>query len=268
MKNHDFFLIRHIVFIMGELKASFKDSRWNWYNFYTRIKVRLLSNYFQSLVYYLNPKKNEKTNDHFPKLKTHGYQILENINVNEIDFVTYTVDKLLNDKTKVVSTNQVDFEKAEKFAKEKGFHKIARNYFNSDYCNFLVYSWNTKTFKDDNRLGTARWHRDRDGYKVLKFFIYLNDVDLDTGPHQFAVYSHVIRPLRFVPQIRYFKKNVEKYFPDINTFVGKKGTCFVEDTTGLHKGSPPKKGYRKLLQFSYFNGDINWYRHIKKINLN
>ena len=62
-----------------------------------------------------------------------------------------------------------------------------------------------------------------------------------------------------MPQIRYQDKNVKKYFHDIKKFVGKKGMCFVVDTTGLHRANPPQNNKtRSVLQFIYYTGSIFW----------
>jgi hypothetical protein len=40
---------------------------------------------------------------------------------------------------------------------------------------------------------------------------------------------------------------------DIRQIVGPKGTIFVADTRGFHKGTPPETGDRLLLQFEFCN---------------
>lgn len=274
MRNNDIFLIRHLAFFWGETKLALKHKNYFGYKnvflkILSRINIRLFSNYLQSFMYYLTFKtKNLKSNKETPNLITHGYELLKDIDTSCIDFLDYKIDELYKDNDIVVTRNKIDYLKAEKFARENGFHSIACKYFNVKNCNLFIDSWNTKPFSDRKRLGTTQWHRDRDGFKVLKFFIYLNDVDDDTGPHAFAPFSHRIRPIRFVPQIRYSDDNVEKFFSKIILITGKKGKCFVEDTTGLHKATPPNKKHRMLLQFSYFTGPIYWDRTTQKVNLN
>jgi hypothetical protein len=48
---------------------------------------------------------------------------------------------------------------------------------------------------------------------------------------------------------------------------GNAGTAFVADTTGLHRGMPPKKMPRSILQFIYFTGPIIWEPETLMINL-
>ena len=43
--------------------------------------------------------------------------------------------------------------------------------------------------------------------------------------------------------------------------------CFVENTRGLHRGTPPKKKTRSILQFEYYTGPIKWTEETINIKL-
>lgn len=96
------------------------------------------------------------------------------------------------------------------------------------------------------------FHRDQDSIRFLKLFIYLSDVTDADGPHIFVRGSHFSNILL----------NAGKRFTDnevlanadprnIVRFTGAFGTCFLEDTFGLHKGEMPESGTRLILQVRY-----------------
>lgn len=95
------------------------------------------------------------------------------------------------------------------------------------------------------------YHRDLDDYKFLKIFFYLTDVDENSGPHIFVKKSHKINKL--LDLRRFSDDEVEKEFGTNNilTLIEPKGSCFIEDTYGVHKGQLPLKDNRLLLQIQY-----------------
>jgi hypothetical protein len=183
------------------------------------------------------------------------------ISMSSIDFVKFETNS-----DKLITYNKIDFNLGLRFAEKNSFHKITRDYFKEDYSNFTIVSWNTKPFNE--AFGATNWHQDRDGYKVLKFFIYLSDVNHETGPHRFVSKSHKNQFLRFLPLARYEESDIKKYYNDIVEFIGEKGTCFAENTRGLHRGTPPKLKTRSILQFEYYTGPIRWTEETININLN
>ncbi len=95
------------------------------------------------------------------------------------------------------------------------------------------------------------FHRDNDSIRFLKFFLYLTDVDGDSGPHKFVVGSHC--DARLLERRRHKDDEVVAEFgaQRILEIQGKAGDAFMEDTFGLHKGQLPRKGMRLLAQFRY-----------------
>lgn len=95
------------------------------------------------------------------------------------------------------------------------------------------------------------YHRDVDDWRFLKFFLYLTDVDSDSGPHRFVKNSH--RSNRLTNLKRITDEEVSANFPqeDQLEMTGKAGDAFMELTFGLHKGQPPRKHRRLLLQVEY-----------------
>lgn len=95
------------------------------------------------------------------------------------------------------------------------------------------------------------YHRDLDDYKFIKMFFYLTDVNVDSGPHIYVKKSHKINKL--LELRRFSDEEVKIAFDnkDIITLIEPKGSCFIEDTYGIHKGQLPLKGNRLLLQVQY-----------------
>jgi hypothetical protein len=95
------------------------------------------------------------------------------------------------------------------------------------------------------------FHRDIDDWHQLKLFIYLTSVDSGTGPHVFVKNSHRV-DLAYETR-RYADNEIVQAFGQnrIINFVGPQGTAFIENTFGLHKGSPARTGDRLLLQVLY-----------------
>jgi hypothetical protein len=95
------------------------------------------------------------------------------------------------------------------------------------------------------------FHRDVDDWKFIKLFIYLTDVDIESGPHVYVQKS--INSHRHLPIKRYNDASIEKYFgpENIKTMVALKGSAFMEDTFGFHKGQLAKNNRRLVLQVQY-----------------
>jgi hypothetical protein len=95
------------------------------------------------------------------------------------------------------------------------------------------------------------FHRDNDSIRFLKFFLYLTDVDANSGPHRFVIGSH--REARLLERRRHTDEEVVAAFgaERVLEVEGKAGDAFMEDTFGLHKGQLPRTGIRLLAQFRY-----------------
>ncbi len=95
------------------------------------------------------------------------------------------------------------------------------------------------------------FHRDMDDWKFCKLFIYLTDVSEKSGPHIYVKHSSASPKLRKIR--RYTDTEVENTFgkENVKTFVAPKGTTFMVDTYGFHKGLLPESENRLLLQIQY-----------------
>lgn len=97
------------------------------------------------------------------------------------------------------------------------------------------------------------YHRDVDDWKFLKFFTYLTDVErLEDGAHVFIRGSHrrweICRPNQVHPE-----DEVDAIFGAESKLVvlGKAGTGFLANTFGVHRGYPPRRTWRLMLQVVY-----------------
>lgn len=98
---------------------------------------------------------------------------------------------------------------------------------------------------------TQSFHRDRDDWRSVKYFIYLTDVEADTGPHVYVKGSHRTRcGVRAKP---YGEEEVASRYGEaaVTPVTGHRGTAFLADTFGIHKGASPKRAGRLILQIQY-----------------
>jgi hypothetical protein len=114
-------------------------------------------------------------------------------------------------------------------------------------------------------LYSQNWHRDSEDHKLVKMFIWVRDVDLNTGPFHYILGSHMTGKFgNFYPQTRLQSQyppleEVEKKFSQdqMKVFTGKAGTMILCDTSGLHKGGAPLTG-KRLLFTSLFSSNAGW----------
>jgi hypothetical protein len=103
------------------------------------------------------------------------------------------------------------------------------------------------------------YHYDNDGPSFVKFFIYLTDVDAESGAHAFIQGSHPHgKPAQFGRAGPRPREQLIDYYGVENEliFTGPAGLILAEDTAGFHKGTTLTKGYRLLLQLQYAVLDI------------
>ena len=112
------------------------------------------------------------------------------------------------------------------------------------------------------------FHFDLDDYRFCKLFLYLTDVDADSGPHLYVEGTHrpdVVAQARrawaageadfdnwYLQQLRKGDAEIEHAFtrrPAVHT--GPSGTSFLVNTRGIHKGLLPDRADRLVCQVLY-----------------
>tara|TARA_Y200000002_G_scaffold271729_1_gene226242 strand:+ start:21811 stop:22875 length:1065 start_codon:yes stop_codon:yes gene_type:complete len=131
---------------------------------------------------------------------------------------------------------------------------LVHNYFKTTP---ILHSINFWASYPGQRETTQIYHQDWDDLKLLKVFIYLNDVTSENGPHYYMKNSlREIIECKKTPKGHQGGKRVDdnffKNYKDKEWEIcGKAGTMVVEDTNGFHRGSSVKEGQRYILQFLF-----------------
>ncbi len=127
--------------------------------------------------------------------------------------------------------------------------RLAQDYLGAAPVQDLVAGWWSAPGGGSASAAAQLFHFDLDRPRFLKLFVYLTDVDADTGPHAFVRGTHRALPAAFRADRRYSDEEVEARFPDdVVRIPGPRGTVFLADTRGLHKGEPVTRGHRLVFQ--------------------
>lgn len=136
---------------------------------------------------------------------------------------------------------------------------IVKNYLQSEPILWQTNFWWSK--ENRKRIGTKdhsqMFHQDQDDIKFIKLFIYLNDVDMNNGPHSYVKGSIRDRKTPFKGykiSNRVTDSVIESLYgkDKIVYLEGKAGTMIFENTNGFHKGMMLNKGtHRFMLQLEW-----------------
>lgn len=119
--------------------------------------------------------------------------------------------------------------------------------------------WSTHLTGQASSEAAQLYHFDMERIKWLKWFVYLTDVTTDTGPHCFVRGSHRTggKPFELLKRgyQRISDSDMARHYPepDLLELNGPKGSIFVEDTSGFHKGKPPRTGPRLVIELEFTN---------------
>lgn len=115
-----------------------------------------------------------------------------------------------------------------------------------------VFAWWSYSNRTEAK-GTQWYHRDVDSMKFLKAFIFLTDVESDSGPHDYIQGSHRSNVLATTKRVS-DQEVADAFIDDDHVSVtGPAGTVFLADTYGLHRGRLPEKNQRLLFAGAYVN---------------
>ena len=97
-----------------------------------------------------------------------------------------------------------------------------------------------------------KFHFDMDRIKFINVFIYLTDVDTNSGPFVYVKGSHNQKPPQFRDG-RYEDWEIADFYGSQNIIevTGRAGSIFVANNFGFHKGKPLLSGFRLVLQLVY-----------------
>lgn len=103
-------------------------------------------------------------------------------------------------------------------------------------------------------FGTNKFHRDFNSpVKFIKFFIYLNDVNMDNGPFTYVKGSNTKMPQNWQSIHRWEDSQIINLYGEgaIAHLTASYGDLLMATTNGFHKGSVPKVGTRDMLTLNY-----------------
>jgi hypothetical protein len=127
------------------------------------------------------------------------------------------------------------------------------------FARITYYTLQETAVTGKGRAFSQQWHRDPQEQRLCKVFLYLYDVDENTGP-----FTYVPRSSRGHEYARLFPQrpphgsypsaeDIERHLPKekVRVVTGKAGTVIFCDTTGLHCGGYAKERSRIMLTLSY-----------------
>lgn len=94
------------------------------------------------------------------------------------------------------------------------------------------------------------FHRDVDDWRFVKLFVHLTDVGPENGPHAYVLNS--VRAPSFRRIGRFTDREIALDFGErITSITGDAGEAYLENTFGLHRGTPVQTGVRLIFQVIY-----------------
>ena len=169
----------------------------------------------------------------------------------------------------------------------KSFREIATEYLEDPPKLRNVLAWLMAPQPSNQlRVASQHWHRDTEGQKVLKAWIYYNDITPANGAAQYVKWSaygrknsHIYKNLENEVwtgwDTRLDEASSSQIPPeDIVSATGKRGTIVFVDTNGFHRGTPAKNNYRLTSHAAYIKssarqiieGPITYFNHDSKVN--
>jgi hypothetical protein len=121
---------------------------------------------------------------------------------------------------------------------------------------------------DQKEMASQFWHRDHEDRRILKLFLYLEDVNEGSGPFSYVPGMHRGKLRHIDPidstgktngTIRANDEAMNKIISKEKWFIGvaPKGTIIIADTKSYHKGGLAKTNDRHLLTAAYYSQDYH-----------
>lgn len=246
---------------------------------FKRACIRTLSTYLPRLFLSDIPKINDSAN--ISELREVGIQYLESLGNHEIsELLRFFFDK----QTKHYSTPINNANELKEFMQQNQIQRsnivaldsqspikniltkdniknISKSYLRTDLKRLsftsYIFALGEVEHKNEESRNALMFHRDVDHFRFLKFFYFLSDTGVGQGHHEYLNRTHKIRRFSVAPNGRYNLEQIKKAYPEseLCKISGKTGEGFVEDTSGFHRGTPVKDGFRILLMTEILPSD-------------
>ena len=116
------------------------------------------------------------------------------------------------------------------------------------------------------RSGSQKWHRDLEGLKILKIFMYCTEVGSENGPLEYVPKSFCggdfpineeSKTMDDYQRSRILPSELEEQYctPNAITFTGSPGDIIICNNTGFHRGGFIKEGFRCMTHALYVGPD-------------
>lgn len=145
-------------------------------------------------------------------------------------------------------------------AKSSYFLKIAESFLGVAPYLDSVTAWRSFPLSkglSPSSKGAQLYHYDLDRLSWLKIFIYITDVDENSGPHLYVEGSHIAENKRSIilkrGYVRVDDMEIESIYgkDKIKRALGKAGTILYGNTMAFHKGESPRDSERLILELQY-----------------
>ncbi len=173
---------------------------------------------------------------------------------------SYNRDQPIAENYRFAEQTLLDNPDIQKLLSDHSILAVAQAYVKTSPILDIVAMWWSTAFGTTASSQAAQlYHFDMDRIKWLKFFFYLTDVTPKNGPHCYVAKSHKRKgqPRHLLSRgyARIPDKEIELFYgaDDIKEITGPRGTIFVADTRGFHKGKLPESSDRLVLQFEFCN---------------
>jgi hypothetical protein len=237
----------------------------------------------------------EKLDANYQKFKISGFVIIDKLLLNDqtkfkIDNSIFLAKNIFENENKIyIKKNKaylkgVDFLNTPNAGKlfyelftDDYFLKIAKNYLNDTPLLTEIKLLHSPITHDNIYNGSQLLHSDHDDDKLMKIFIYLNDVTIESGPLEIVnknITEEIIKisHYRWGQEHRQYKSHDDKLlnlYPNSNqitSLIGNEGTVIIADTANcLHRGSRNPNKERLVLyatyttRTSFSHPPINWF---------
>jgi hypothetical protein len=149
----------------------------------------------------------------------------------------------------------VDVPAAQRLIADPSLFAVASEYLGTEPVQDLVAMWWSAAAPSSDVATSAaaqQFHFDLDRLRFVKVFVFLTDVTEQTGPHVYVRGTHRQKPTILRRDGRHADELVHRLLhDDVVSITGPRGTVFLADTAGLHKGLPLEAGRRLVFQTEY-----------------